>query len=259
MKIILIILNLLLASGAYCQNTVWLIGTAHEKNNYINADSLTNIFNKIKPDLLLLELEEKHFTKDFKYDTTKYPLKDYLTSNENIAAYNYQQQTNVQLRPFDIKGRHEFYEKVDYRNKENKMFGEIFNLYKNNRLSGNTKVDFEILLASLNNYSNLRFTSLREANSDVATKFMALKSKVDFELMVSIIEQNQELKKWLTFAKLRKNYWAERNNVMAENIVRYCNEFKNKKIIIMVGNDHKYILLELLKQNNILVKNYYDE
>ena len=259
MKTVILFLNLFFTLVGYSQKAVWLIGTAHEKNNYINSDTLINIFNKIKPDLILLELEEKHFTKDFKYDTTKYPLEDFLTSNENIAAYNYQQENNVQLRPFDIKGRHEFYEKEDYRNKENKMFGEIFSLYKSDSLTGDTKVDFEILLASLNDYSNLHFNSLREANSDVAMKFMSLKSRVDFELMISIVERNPKLKRWLTFAKLRKSYWAERNEVMAENIDRFVSEFKNKKIIILVGNDHKYILSELLKQRNITVSNYFDE
>lgn len=258
MKTVLIFFNLFFTLVGYAQKTVWLIGTAHEKNNYINPDSLTNIFSKINPDLILLELEDKHFTKDFKYDTTKYPLKDYLTNNENIAAYNYQQEKNVQLRPFDIKGRHEFYEKVDYRQKENKMFGEILRLYKSDSLTRDTKVDFEILLASLNDYSNLHFSSLREANSDVAMKFMSLKSKVDFELMVSIIQRNPKLKQWLAFAKLRKSYWIERNEVMAENIDRFVSEFKNKKIIILVGNDHKYILSELLKQKNITIANYFD-
>lgn len=78
MKVILLLLPLLLAYASYGQSQVWLIGTAHEEKKYVNADSLLRALTRIKPDVILMELEAKHFTQDFKFDTTKYPLKDYL-------------------------------------------------------------------------------------------------------------------------------------------------------------------------------------
>lgn len=76
--------------------------------------------------------------------------------------------------------------------------------------------------------------------------------------MISIIKRTKKLKKWLKFAELRKEYWNKRNKAMADNIIKYYNEFKDKKIIILVGNDHKYALLEILKENKIDVKNYFE-
>ena len=58
MKKVLTILLFLVVSICYGQKQIWLIGTAHEEKNYINADSLTYALNKIKPDLILIELEE---------------------------------------------------------------------------------------------------------------------------------------------------------------------------------------------------------
>ncbi|RNI27427.1 hypothetical protein EFA69_14935 [Rufibacter immobilis] len=258
MKFIFLVLALLVTSSGYSQNHIWLIGTVHQEKNYINTDSLTAALSRIKPDLILMELEDKHFTKDFKFNTEKYPLEDFLVGIENIAIYKYQQQYGTQLRPFDINGRHEFYQKENYQERENKMFSEMLNIYKNNKLSESCKVDFEILLSALSSYSELHFSSLRESNSDVATKFLALKNKINFELMLSIIKRTEGLKNWLNFAELRMEYWNRRNRAMANNIIKYANEFKGKSIVVLVGNDHKYALLELLKNHNLEVKNYYD-
>jgi hypothetical protein len=255
---IFLILSLLTTSIGYSQNKIWLIGTAHKEESYINPDSLIAALNKVKPDLILLELEDEHFTKDFKFNTAKYSLEDFLNGNENIAGYKYQQQNGTQLRPFDINGRHEFYKKEKYHEQENKMFGAMLEFYKNNKFSESCKADFEILLSALSSYSELSFSSLREANSDVATKFHALKNKINFELMISIIKRTKELENWLWFAELRKDYWDKRNLAMAENIIKYANEFKGKKIVVMVGNDHKYALLEILKKSSFEVKNYYE-
>lgn len=259
MKKLFLIFCLFIASAGYSQSQVWLIGTAHEENNYINPDTLINIFNKIEPDLILLELEEKHFTKEFTYDTTKYSLEDFLQSNENIAAYKYQQQHHIQLRPFDINGRHDYYQKEDINNKEKKMFGEMMTLYTSNKLSENSKVDFEILLAALSEYSQLHFSSLKEANSDIAAKFLALKNKINFQLMISVVKQTKKLHHWLKFARLRSDYWDIRNKAMAENIIKYVNEFKGRKVIVMVGNDHRSALLEMMKKKNIVTNNCYEE
>ena len=256
MRSLLLLATLLLTYPSYGQNRVWLIGTAHEEQKYVNADSLLRVLTSIKPDVILMELEAKHFAKDFTFDTTKYPLKDYLVTNENRASYTYQQQHGIQLRPFDIEGRHEFYAKEQYRERENKLFAAMMTMYKSNKLSAACKTDFELLLLALSSYSTLSFTSLKESNSDVATKFIALKSAVDLDLMISIVKRTKELAGWLAFAELRKAYWQKRNTVMCENIMRYSKEFAGKRIVVLVGNDHKYVLQHMLQEHQVDVKNY---
>lgn len=256
MKVILRLLPLLLAYTSYGQSQVWLVDTAHEEKKYVDTDSLLIVLNRIKPDVILMELEAKHFTKDFKFDTTKYQLKDYLVTSENRASYTYQQQRGIQLRPFDIEGRHEFYAKEQYRARENNLFAAMMTLYKSNKLSAPCKTDFELLLLALSSYSTLSFTSLKESNSEVATKFIALKSAVDLDLMLSIVKQTKELKEWRAFAELRKTYWQKRNTVMCENIVRYSKEFAGKRIVVLVGNDHRYILKNMLQEYKVDIKEY---
>ncbi len=256
MKKNLTILLLITASICYGQKQIWLIGTAHEEKNYINVDSLTYALDKIKPDLILVELEEKYFTEDYQFNLEKYP--DLLSTNENIASYKYQQLHAVKLLPFEIEGRNEFYRKENYFEKENQMFDEMLKLYKENKLSENSKTDFEILFSALSSYSDLKFRSLSEANSDVATKFLALKNEINFNLTISIVKQTKELEKWLKFSELRKDFWNRRNKAMFDKINAYSEKYPDEKIVVLVGNDHKYFLLELLKQNKFEVKNYYE-
>ena len=256
MKFLLLLLHLLITCAGYGQNRVWLIGTAHEETKYVNADSILTVLTRIKPDVILMELEAKHFTKDFKFDTARYSLKEYLVTNENRASYQYQQQRSIQLRPFDIEGRHEFYAKERYREREQQLFAAMMKLYKSNELSTACKADFEVLLLALSSYSALSFSSLKEANSDVSTRFLALKTTVDLELMLSIAQQTRELAAWRAFAELRKAYWTKRNTVMCENIARYTKEFAGKRIVVLVGNEHKYILKKMLKEHQVEVKEY---
>jgi hypothetical protein len=250
MRSFFLLFHLLLASTGYGQKRVWLIGTAHEETTYVNADSVLRVLNSIQPDVILMELEAKHFTKDFQFDTTKYSLKDYLVTNENRASYQYQQQRSIQLRPFD--------EHEHYRGREQKLFGVMMKLYQSNQLSAACKTDFEVLLLALSSYSALSFSSLKELNSDVSTKFMALKNTVDLDLMLSITQQTKALAEWRAFAALRKAYWTKRNVAMCANIERYTKEFAGKKVVVLVGNEHKYLLKKMLKEHQVEVNGYYD-
>jgi hypothetical protein len=258
MKSFLLLFHLLLASVGYGQNRVWLIGTAHEATKYVTADTLLRALNRIQPDVILMELEAQHFTKDFQYDTVKYALKEYLVNNENRASYLYQQQRHIQLRPFDIEGRHEFYAKEQYREREQQLFAAMMKLYQGHQLSAACTTDFEVLLLALSSYSTLSFRSLQEANSDVTTKFLALKNTVDLDLILSIVQQTKALAEWQTFAALRKAYWTKRNAAMSANIVRYTRQFAGRRIVVLVGNEHRYILQKMLKEQKVEVNGYED-
>ncbi|MGI4832571.1 MAG: hypothetical protein ACRYFK_03830 [Janthinobacterium lividum] len=45
---------------------------------------------------------------------------------------------------------------------------------------------------------------------------------------------------------------------MCANIERYTQEFVGKRIVVLVGNEHKYLLKKLLKEHQVEVNGYYD-
>jgi hypothetical protein len=46
----------------------------------------------------------------------------------------------------------------------------------------------------------------------------------------------------------KKNFWRERNEKMASNIIEYIQEYPGKRIVVLTGLFHKYYLMDLLFQ-----------
>ena len=232
------------AQESHTKTELCIVGTMHDERSYINSDSIYNILFKLKPDLILIELDSSFFTKDFRFDLKKRP--DLLSTNEFIGAEKYYSQHNVDLRPFEITGRNEYYMKTNFFENEKKMIEDIHKLYKNNMLSKKDKEDFELILFGLEVGNTATFHSVQELNSDLSMKFWLMRQKILYPKIVSIVENEQELHHWIDFAKEWEAFWHIRNAVMADNIRKFASEYKNKRIVVLVGNDHKPCLLDLL-------------
>ena len=244
--------------SAYSQTELCIVGTTHEKSSYFNSDSVYNILQRVKPDVVLIELDSIFFTKDFRFNLDKYP--DLLSTNENIGANKYHSDYKVDLRPFDMTGRNEYYRKTNYFENQNKMFEDIRSLYKKNELSKKDKEDFELILYALEVGSKVTFRSAQDLNSDVSEKFWSLRQKILYPKMVSIVENTEQLHHWIDFAREWASHWHKRNEIMVDNIIKIANGYKNKRIVVLVGNEHKSGLLDLLKSKDpgeFLIREYW--
>ena len=170
---------------------IFIVGTSHNPTNYQNSDTLYNILKKIKPDLILVELDTSLLTTDYKFDTINFP--DILNTCENQAIYKYRKQNNVKLRPFDINGRNDFYEKNDFFSNQSKMYSEITELYEKKQLDSVSTRDFELISSTLDLTNSVKYRNLSELNSDVALKLTELRQKILYDLTIEIINN-------LTFA-----------------------------------------------------------
>ncbi|GHT58519.1 hypothetical protein AGMMS50239_03230 [Bacteroidia bacterium] len=104
----------------------------------------------------------------------------------------------------------------------------------------------------------MKYNSLKEVNSDLNQKFTELKYRTIYDLIISITQDTEELNKWIPFAQLQKDFWVKRNEVMAENIVKYSKEFENKTIVVFMGFEHKYYIVNLLKEQAINLVEYWE-
>lgn len=229
------------------KSRVFVVGTPHTEQKFINPDTLENLLAKIEPNVILIELDSGFFTKDFKFNLEKYP--DLLSTNENISIYNYSKNYPlVKVRPFDITGRNEFYKQNDYFNKEKSLFKEMLKLYKKNKLSDTNKNLFKVAMKILSQYGEAKVKTLSDINSDFFDKFTELKYSV-YDIFIQICSTERKLKKWVEFAHLQKNFWEKRNKIMATNISNFAEEFKGKKLVVFVGYEHRYFLINELKNN----------
>jgi|AGTN01.3.fsa_nt_gi hypothetical protein len=236
--------------NAYSQTELCIVGTSHNESSYINSDSIHNILLKVKPDIILIELDSTFFTHNFDFDLNKYP--DLLSTNENIGAEKYHSQHKVDLRPFDMTGRNKYYKEINYFDNQNKMWSEVLSLYERNELSKKDKEDVELIRLVMN-YNGMNFSSVKDLNVNMTVKFLSLREKIIYSKMVSIVENTEKLYHWIDFARQWEVHWYERNAIMANNIKKIVNDYKNKRIVVLVGLEHKPGLLDLLEESTDFV------
>lgn len=226
---------------------VYVVGTTHEERKYINSDTLVNILSRVKPDVILIELDSCFFNNKFKFDLNKYP--DLLSTNENISANKYiQKYPKVKLRPFDISGRNEFYRENNYHKQEGQFFQEMLNMKANDEFSDSNKQLFDVALNILTQYAKAEITTLTDINLDVRDKFTELKYST-YDIFIQICKSEPKLYKWINFAELQRDFWLKRNQTMVENISNLAKQFENKTLVVFVGFEHRYFLINKLKLN----------
>lgn len=241
--------------NVYSQTELCIVGTVHEERTYFNSDSVYNILLRIKPNLILIELDSSFFTNDFHFDLEKYP--DLLSTNENIGTQKYHSQHKVDLRPFDMTERNEYYKETNYFNNQSKMWSEVLSLYDRNELSKKDKEDVELIRLVMN-YNGMIFSSVKDLNVNMTVKFLSLREKIIYPKMVSIVENTEKLHHWIDFARRWETHWYKRNAIMANNIKKIANDYRNKRIVVLVGNEHKSGLLDLLEEStDFVIREYW--
>jgi len=245
-----LLLVLICSQLAFSQTKVYIVGTTHRPINLINADTLENILGRIKPDVILVELDSTILTveNDFNYDLKKYPDLLENTSMENIAMCRYQQKHNIKLRPFDFTGRNDFYQRTDYFAKEDSLFSEMLAMQKNKEYSTTNQRLFDVTWNIIKFYAEAEDVSFEDINSDVRQKFTELKYTT-YDMFLQICQDEPKLHKWIDFAQLQRDFWIERNQKMVDNILLFAKEFNGKTLAIVVGYEHKYFIVNKLKDN----------
>lgn len=104
-----------------------LLGTVHSPTENFNADSLYNIFDKIKPDVILYEVDSSFFTDDFHF-------KNKLKGNEYLATTRYMENHQVIVRPYDFTGRNEYRIEIGSRPTDGKALKMLDSLFQTKQL-----------------------------------------------------------------------------------------------------------------------------
>jgi hypothetical protein len=243
------------------QTSLYIIGTQHQQNNYINPVILEDILEDIHPHVVLIELDSSFFTPQFTLDTLRFP--DLLSTNENIACNRYKKRQPVQLRPYDIPGRNEFYMQNNYFQQEADMYNAIAASYEKGELSTTSMQAFDIILQTLSSTEQVNYRSLSELNSEPAIALTSLRQTILYDLTLSIVQTNPVLHPWVSFALLQKEYWISRNESMSNQILHYAQEFENQTIVVFTGSNHLYLLRDHITKNqsicNIKLNQYWGD
>jgi hypothetical protein len=230
---------------------ILVIGTMHRGNKYFNDKTLLRILKAYNPDVVLWEQSVKFKPKIGLL--TAYDLKIVKRVGiEQIALQRYSKfKKDIKVLPYDTN----IVSKKKYiRNLitiENTFFEKLNNVKK----SFSDSMNYANYADKRNSYyGSLNSLTLDEINKDTVFEKAKALNKLETEFLIPLA------KKYVIDSIVVKKfenesyYWVARNNYMANQILRYSKQFEGKKTLVFGGLNHKYFLIDKLKEHQDNIK-----
>lgn len=263
----LVFVGLLLYSCTSKRTELVLLGTVHQPVQNFTPDSLYNILVKIKPDLILFEVDSSFFTKEFEFKKT-------WESNENIATVKYMNNFDVDVRPYEFTGRNEYRKKIGSRPTDSKASKLLDSLYSNNLLDSMNKNIYRNFIEvndTLNSFAYLGAKSFNNPETDrIAQRRQDFQYKKLLRIMAEYpifsdtyyVKNDGDSISYFEGYKKASEFWDLRNYTMSKNILHFVSEYHGKRIVVLNGFFHRYYLNSLIKPKedelNFTVKEFYE-
>jgi hypothetical protein len=237
-------------------NELIIIGTLHSPMPNFNADTLIAILERVKPDIILEELDSSFFTQDFKY-------KSVWKGNEVMATVRYvDKHPETLIRPMEFEGRNKYKNERGIGVAELQVDGLLDSLYKKNILSkAQSKIlgKYYELSDSLNAFVN---KNAYDFNNKTTDNLARKRQYYQHHKIRNVVNARAEFsKRFITTSKKEKitlsegynrlcDFWDLRNQTMAKNIYNIMKLYPGKRVVVQTGFFHRYYLIEeLLKLN----------
>ncbi len=267
-----VVLQLIFISVFFCSCTskrtqLVILGTVHEPVENFNSDSLYNILIKIKPDLILFEVDSSFFTKDFDFKKT-------WGSNENIATVKYMNNFDIDVRPYEFTGRNEYRIKIGSRPTDSKAIELLDSLYRNNQLDSLNNRIYQNFLEVNDTLNSFAYLGARAFNNPETDKTAEIRQKYHYKELLGIMSEHPifydtyyvksdgDSINYFEGFKRASEFWDLRNHTMSRNILHFVREYHGKKIIVLNGYFHRYYLNSLIKPKeeelNFTIKEFYE-
>ncbi len=246
---------------------VILLGTVHQPVKNFTPDSLYNILVKIKPDLILFEVDSSFFTKEFEFKKT-------WGSNENVATVKYMNNFNVDVRPYEFTGRNDYRIKIGSRPTDSKALALLDSLYKNDKLDSLNKQTYQTFLKVNDSLNSFAYLGAKGFNNSKTDKTAEIRQEYQYKELLKImteysvfsntyyVKNERDSISYIDGYKKAAEFWDLRNRTMSNNILHFIKEYNYKKIIVLNGYFHRYYLNSLItpKQDefNFTVKEFYE-
>ncbi len=246
-------------SNSFCywnEAELYIIGTVHESTEAFNSDTLLNILNEIKPDVILIESDSSYFTSGFKLSED---IRDAFL--ETKAVTEYLKINPAELRPYDISGRDKFLDDPKRISQESDFFSEIASLNEKRSFNIQAAEIYMKISAMINSANEMSFEKASYINSPEGSNKIDTINYYTYEGLSSLISKTPELKNYGKYWNAECGFWEKRNKVMTENILKYLKYFKGKRIVVLCGFAHKNILKNgIIESQNekIVLKNFWN-
>ena len=235
------------------------IHSFHHKNPKYSPEILKEIILSLKPDAILNELPLSLV------DPNGRPIIRSRNANEpeTWAADQVAQELGIKQIPFDRPDRQEHYRKTKKFQRGKKAEKRFSEWLEQVIIKAPESVDLKITQLSTYCLQAQIYLSNNFGpeiiNSDGYDEIVRIKHILWEEIRPEI------LKKYPGYEILVEDYdfdyqeWQERNRIMADNIIKAAKQYPGKRLVVVTGADHRYILRDLLKDEpGIDLKEYWE-
>lgn len=258
---------LLFCTCTSTKTEIVLLGTVHRPIQNFTPDSLYNILLKIKPDLILFEVDSSFFDKEFNFKKT-------WDSNENIATVKYMKNFKVDVRPYEFTGRNEYRIKIGSRPTDSKALQLLDSLYDSNVLNALDKRTYNDYLKINDSLNSFAYLGAKAFNNSKTDKIAQTRQLFQYKKLLEIMQEYPVFENtyyvrsggdsisYIEGYKKAAEFWDLRNYTMSQNILSFVKEYDGEKIIVLNGYFHRYYLNSLLKPKqeelNFVIKEFND-
>lgn len=241
---------------------VIVIGTIHQFHHKVELykpEVLKDIILALKPDAILNELPLSLVSPNGR------PLiRDYHKSPEGWAADQAATKLSIKQIPYDRPDREENFKKTNYFGRS-KRYGEMFEKWQKQVLENDPKSeDLKIIQLLMDaNLAQMYLSMVNSSrpeviNSEAFDRVISIKHTLQYDIRLSIWKKYPGYEEALNDCKFFGDQWRERNRIMADNIVRAAKGYPGKRLVVLTGAEHRYILRDLLKkETSIELKEYW--
>jgi hypothetical protein len=243
------------------KNQVVIMGTIHRghyKNPKYNPEVLKQIILSLKPAAILNEQPLSQV------DPNGRPLfRDHDKHPEGWAADTVATQLGIKQIPFDRPDRGENFKRTNFFKRQqrcNEMLKEW-----GQHLSKRDPNCLALKIVQLWGYASTAEAQLfasgspKIINSDVHDSIIRIKHGMWYEIAPRILERYPNYKTLGDECHFFRDQWHTRNKIMADNIVKAANLYLGKRLVVITGATHRYILRDLLgDEKSIDLKEYWE-
>ncbi len=124
---------------------------------------------------------------------------------------------------------------------------DIMQGYQNNALSPESYTEWDRVIKAiplLDNLDGNKYT-LQAINTPLYCAYSEAKELLIYQTFLSIAQR--EFPQWISTAEMILNQVDGRNDAMAQNILKWCEIYQGKKLLVICGQQHKGQLVNRLK------------
>ncbi len=226
-------------------NSITVIGTCHYETKAYKIIDLYNKLCDIRPDVILMEYPIEIEPEIMQWMNNNWEKKPGL---ENTAVLKYLETHDIAVRPYDIRGRNDYFMKTKYfeiGNEVNKAYDAYFKSEHPNQLA----IKYKRLMSRVGRMQREWNTStLEKINSSDCDLVTRTDLAIHDSVFSAILDLVPELKRFKPALLRQDRYEVKRNKAMVTNILNYNKQYEDKHLVVLCGYYHRYSLVGMLSR-----------